>query len=187
VASSGPRPGVAESQLGAQLGSFLEASFAEWRPRTALFLGVSHLQLLASAAHAGAASTVVVRGRRPAQAASAFAERHHLRCRIVAAEEGRALDRSVPRPPGGFEAVVIDRSSDSQETLHAALESGQRLLAPAGHLWLFETSESVIELRRKLGEAGFACQRLSPIEAEDVHVLAAVVFPAPAVRAVSVA
>ncbi len=61
---------------------------------------------------------------------------------------------------------------------------------PAGRLWLFERYESleiardrakdkVVEhplarLRRSLSDVGLSCERLSPIEADDEHVLAAV-------------
>jgi hypothetical protein len=61
-------------------------------------------------------------------------------------------------------------------------------------MWLFERYESleisrdkakekVVEhplarLRRVLGDAGLSCERLSPIEADDEHVLAAVAAPA---------
>jgi hypothetical protein len=56
-------------------------------------------------------------------------------------------------------------------------------------LWLFERYESlevsrekVVEhpigrLRRLLGDVGLTCERLSPIEADGEHVLAAVAVP----------
>jgi hypothetical protein len=69
------------------------------------------------------------------------------------------------------------------------LEEARALLAPTGRLWIFERYESlegtrqrVIEhplarLRRLLGAAGLRCERLSPIEADGEHVLAAVARP----------
>ncbi len=69
------------------------------------------------------------------------------------------------------------------------LAYGRRALAPGGRLWLFERYESleisrekVVEhpigrLRRLLGDVGLTCERLSPIEADGEHVLAAVAVP----------
>jgi hypothetical protein len=66
------------------------------------------------------------------------------------------------------------------------------VLAPGGRLWIFERYESlersrerVVEhplarLRRLLGDAGLTCERLSPVEADGQHVLAAVARPATA-------
>ena len=66
------------------------------------------------------------------------------------------------------------------------------MLVPTGRLWLFERYESlegardrVIEhplarLRRLLEAAGLRCERLSPIEADGEHVLAAAARPLPA-------
>ncbi|HEV7717066.1 MAG TPA: hypothetical protein VGO53_15825, partial [Steroidobacteraceae bacterium] len=65
----------------------------------------------------------------------------------------------------------------------------KRALAPGGRLWLFErydslegSRERVVEhpiarVRRLLNDAGLACERLSPIEADGEHVLAAVAAP----------
>jgi hypothetical protein len=69
------------------------------------------------------------------------------------------------------------------------LGAGKRALAPAGRLWIFEryealesTREKVVEhplalLRRLLRDVGFACERISPVEADGEHVLAAVAAP----------
>ena len=63
-------------------------------------------------------------------------------------------------------------------------------LTPHGRLWLFEgyealehTGQRVVEhplarLRRVLSEAGLLCERLSPLEADGEHVIAAVARPA---------
>lgn len=76
------------------------------------------------------------------------------------------------------------------------LAAGRRALSPGGRILLFERYDSlesprkpgtgtarVVEhplarLRRLLGEAGLACERMSPIEADGQHVLAAVASPA---------
>ena len=69
------------------------------------------------------------------------------------------------------------------------LADARALLAPASRLWIFEPYESfesargrIIEhplarLRRLLEAAGLRCERLSPIEADGAHVLAAVARP----------
>ena len=69
------------------------------------------------------------------------------------------------------------------------VSAGKRALAPSGRLWIFEryealesTREKVIEhplarLRRLLSDLGLSCQRVSPIEADGEHVLAAVAVP----------
>ena len=61
-------------------------------------------------------------------------------------------------------------------------------------MWIFEpyealevSRERIVEhplarLRRLLGTAGLACERLSPVEADGEHVLAALARPATAVR-----
>jgi hypothetical protein len=66
------------------------------------------------------------------------------------------------------------------------LSTARRALAPGGKLWLFERYESlesprervvehpIARVRRLLTESGLACERLSPIEADGEHVLAAV-------------
>jgi hypothetical protein len=66
------------------------------------------------------------------------------------------------------------------------LNTAKRALTPGGKLWLFERYESleaprdrvvehpIARVRRLLSESGLACERLSPIEADGEHVLAAV-------------
>jgi hypothetical protein len=78
--------------------------------------------------------------------------------------------------------------------LAGLLAHARRALAPNGRMWLFERYESldssrgtkekqkIVEhplarLRRVLGEQSLSCERLSPIEQDDEHVLAAVAAP----------
>jgi 16S rRNA C1402 N4-methylase RsmH len=80
----------------------------------------------------------------------------------------------------------------SADALARMLENARRLLTPGGRLWIFEPYESlersrerIVEhplarLRRLLGDAGLTCERLSPVEADGEHVLAAVARPAAA-------
>ncbi len=86
---------------------------------------------------------------------------------------------------GPFDAVLLDTFA-SADTLARMLEHARRLLTPGGRLWIFEPYESlersrerIVEhplarLRRLLGDAGLTCERLSPVEADGEHVLAAV-------------
>jgi hypothetical protein len=92
---------------------------------------------------------------------------------------------------GPFDAVLLDTFA-SADTLARMLEHARRLLTPSGRLWIFEPYESlersrerIVEhplarLRRLLGDAGLTCERLSPVEADGEHVLAAVARPAAA-------
>jgi DNA-binding transcriptional ArsR family regulator len=188
------------STLDQALGSFITASCGPERRASVLVVGVSHHAMLASAARVAAECTAVAHDRREAQAASAFAQRESLNCRVVATEEkdgpiARSLMQGGPR----FDAVVLDRSTAPAASLPAWLAAGRRVLAPAGRLWLFERYESLVvrpqgvsaaplaRLRQLLDEAGFDCERLSPIQIDREHVLAAVAVPAFGVRSESVA
>jgi len=92
--------------------------------------------------------------------------------------------------------VFLDHLALPESGLKSLLTYGRRALAGDGRLWLFERYESlaygspglegsrekVVEhpigrLRRILGDVGLACERLSPIEADGEHVLAAVAVP----------
>jgi hypothetical protein len=88
-----------------------------------------------------------------------------------------------------FDALLLDHPTTGEDTLIALLEQARNLLTPTGRLWIFEPYESlegarerVVEhplarLRRLLAAAGLRCERLSPIEADGAHVLAAVARP----------
>jgi hypothetical protein len=90
--------------------------------------------------------------------------------------------------------VILDHLASATTEFARLLACGRRALAPNGRMWLFERYESleisrekakekVVEhplarLRRMLGDQGLSCERLSPIEENDEHVLAAVAAPA---------
>jgi hypothetical protein len=85
--------------------------------------------------------------------------------------------------------VFLDHLAVPDSGLDGLLGYGRRALATDGRLWLFEryeslevSNEKVVEhpigrLRRLLGDVGLTCERLSPIEADGEHVLAAVAVP----------
>jgi DNA-binding transcriptional ArsR family regulator len=91
-----------------------------------------------------------------------------------------------------FDVVFLDHLARPDSSLEGMLEYGRRALAANGRLWVFERyealahgsagTEKVVEhpigrLRRLLGDVGLSCERLSPIETEGQHVIAAVALP----------
>jgi DNA-binding transcriptional ArsR family regulator len=179
----------ADSRLGRALGEFVAVS-----PRqvfdSALVVGVTHPELLAWAARAARRCTVVASSRRAAQGARAFAERRGFSCRVLHAPGGGlGGNAELARAGAHFDALVLDHPCASGETLVPLLEDARALIEPVGALWLFEpydaldvSRDRVIEhplarLRRLFEAAGLRCERLSPIEADGAHVLAAVARP----------
>lgn len=180
--SGAPTP----SRLGRELRRFVESIAPVAPAGAALLVGADHPELIEIASAMGAECTVLAHSRRSSQAARAVAERDGLRCRVLLASGGEALGvRDLGRLGQGFTAVLLDRSGAPDETPGALLAAGRRTLAPGGCLLLFERYEAlerprerVVEhplarLRRLLGEAGLTCERMSPIEADGQHVLAA--------------
>jgi DNA-binding transcriptional ArsR family regulator len=176
----------AESRLGRALAAFVTAGGLA-PVRAALIAGAAHPELLASVAGAAPECTALVLTRRAAQGVRAFAERRGLRCRVLQASSSQgpdAADLARAGPP--FDAVVLDQPGAGGESLGQLLGAARGALTPGGRLWIFEPYESlessrerVVEhplawLRRLLGAAGLVCERLSPIEADGEHVLAAV-------------
>jgi len=160
----------------------------------ALVVGVEHLELLEAAAEAADECIAIAHSRRAAQSARAFVERRGLACRVVMAASSQALcEKDIEAAGSPFDVVLLDHLAVSDSALDNLLKFGQRGLAASGRLWLFERYESlerprekVVEhpigrLRRMLGEVGLTCERLSPIEADGEHVLAAVALPSKAV------
>jgi DNA-binding transcriptional ArsR family regulator len=103
---------------------------------------------------------------------------------------GSLAGRSVAAGAGSvFDVVFLDHVAVPDSALEGMLAYGRRAVAPGGRLWLFERYESlevsrdkVVEhpigrLRRLLGDVGLTCERLSPIETDGEHVLAAVAVP----------
>ena len=172
------------------------------RPSAALVVGVEHLELLEVAASVAGTCVAIAHSRRAAQSARAFAERRGFACRVLLAASSNALcekdieaatERLARESPAGagsaFEVVFLDHVAVPDSALEGMLSYGRRALAQGGRLWLFERYESlevsrdkVVEhpigrLRRLLGEVGLTCERLSPIETDGEHVLAAVAVP----------
>jgi DNA-binding transcriptional ArsR family regulator len=218
-----PRGGVRtlESRLGRALKGFVEAvdvgvgervkrgsrsgvagGSPVWEgPRSALVVGVEHLELLETAALEASECVAIAHSRRAAQSARAFAERREFACRVLLAASTNAIcERDIEAAGAPFDVVFLDHLAVPDSRLEEMLTYGQRALKAEGRLWLFERYESlevsrekVVEhpigrLRRLLGDVGLTCERLSPIEADGEHVLAAVAVPSRAtLRGVSVA
>lgn len=149
-------------------------------------VGAAHPELLESAARAYERLTTLVPSRRAGQAAQAYAARRGFECKVVrASRAGSAAAEDLARAGQRFDAVLLDHPAASGEELARTLEDVRHVLAPAGRVWIFEpydslegSRERVVEhplarLRRLLGTAGLVCERLSPIEADGEHVLAA--------------
>ncbi|HJX21946.1 MAG TPA: metalloregulator ArsR/SmtB family transcription factor, partial [Steroidobacteraceae bacterium] len=174
----------AESRLGRALAELVVAGGLCAPLKAVLVFGVSHPELLESAARASQHCTAIAHSRRAAQSARAFAERRGFTCRVLRATSPEVLsDTDLARAGAPFDAVLLDTFA-SGETLARMLEHARRVLNPGGRLWIFERYESlersrerIVEhplarLRRLLGDAGLTCERLSPVEADGQHVLA---------------
>jgi ArsR family transcriptional regulator len=184
-----------ESRLGRALKGFVEAvdvavSDASGGASTALVVGVEHLELLETAASVAGECVAIAHSRRAAQSARAFAERRGFACRVLLAASSNALcEKDIEAAGSAFDVVLLDHLAVPGSALDGMLAYGRRALAPGGRLWLFERYESlevsrekVVEhpigrLRRLLGDVGLTCERLSPIETDGEHVLAAVAVP----------
>jgi DNA-binding transcriptional ArsR family regulator len=180
----------AESRLGRALREFVAAAAPGAALDSVLVIGVMHPELLEWAARSARQCTALAPTRRAVQGARAFAEWRGLSCRVLkVAGDGTRFGSELARSGAHFDALLLDHPAASGEALVRMLEEARALLAPAGRLWIFEPYESlegprgrVIEhplarLRRLLGAAGLHCERLSPIEADGAHVLAAVARP----------
>jgi DNA-binding transcriptional ArsR family regulator len=159
-------------------------------PRSALVVGVEHLELLETAALEASECVAIAHSRRAAQSARAFAQRRGFACRVLLAASSNALcEKDIDAAGAPFDVVFLDHLAVPGSGLEEMLTYGRRALAAEGRLWLFERYESlevsrekVVEhpigrLRRLLGDVGLRCERLSPIEADGEHVLAAVAVP----------
>lgn len=184
-----------ESRLGRALKGFVEAvdigTGGETRAGTrALVVGVEHLELLETAALEASECVGIAHSRRAAQSARAFAERRGFACRVLLAASSNALcEKDIEAAGAPFDVVFLDHLAVGDSALEQMLRYGRRALEADGRLWLFERYESlevsrekVVEhpigrLRRLLGDVGLRCERLSPIEADGEHVLAAVAVP----------
>ncbi len=132
----------------------------------------------------------IAHSRRAAQAARAFSERRGFNCRVLLAASTDGLsERDLASAGQSFDMVVLDHLATARTEFANLLRLGRRAVSPQGWLCVFERYESlealrgkivehpIARLRRLLGDAGLSCQRLSPVEADDEHVLAAVAAP----------
>jgi len=156
----------------------------------ALVVGVEHLELLETAASVAGRCVAIAHSRRAAQSARAFVERRGLPCRVLLAASSKAVcEKDIEAAGAPFDVVFLDHVALSESELDGMLQYGRRALSASGRLWVFEryeslekTREKVVEhpigrLRRLLGDVGLSCERLSPIEADGEHVIAAVAVP----------
>lgn len=176
----------AASRLGRELRGFVESVQPAATTGAVLLVGADHPELIETAAGMGRECVILAHSRRSSQAARAIAERLGLRCRVLLASGADAGARDLARLGQTFDALLLDRLVASDERPDLPLTAARRALSPGGRLLLFERYDSlesprarVVEhplarLRRLLGEAGLTCERMSPIEADGQHVLAAV-------------
>jgi hypothetical protein len=189
--AAGLQTSVSDSRLGRALRAFMESGGRAAPARSALVVGVDHVELLEVAAHFAGQCSAIAYSRRAAQAARAYAEAHEFNCRVLLGTHGSVLtERDAERAGPPFDAIILDRFAAAGGALAAMLRTARGALTSQGRLYLFERYEAleasgkrVVEhplsrLRRLLTEAGFACERLSPIEADGEHVLAALALPA---------
>jgi ArsR family transcriptional regulator len=180
------------SRLERALRAFLETAGAGGPPGgRILVVGATHLDVLGSVTAGARDSTVIAPSRRAAQAARAFAERRGFACRVLTAQRpGELTAEDLARSGGPFDAVLVSHQAGGEQALARLLAQLRAVVAPGGRLWILQRYESlenarerVVEhplarLRRLLDEAGLACERLSPIEADGEHILAAAARPA---------
>ena len=188
------RATASESRLGRALRAFMEANGPLASSHSALVVGVDHLELLEATARSVRACAAIAYSRRGAQAARAYAEREEFACRVLLASNSEMLtDRDAESAGAPFDVVVLDRFTTSSGPLPMTLAAAKRALAPDGKLWLFDRYEAlegsrdvararvvehpIARVRRVLAEVGLTCERLSPIEADGEHMLAAVASP----------
>ena len=177
-----------ESRLGRALGGFVESTSPP--QGRSLVVGVEHLELLESAAVNSTECTAIAHSRRAAQSARAYAERRGFACKVLLAASTEGFtERDIARTGQSFDSVFLNHLAVPSNEFAGMLSAGKRALAASGRLWVFEryealesTREKVVEhplakLRRLLGDLGFNCERVSPIEADGEHVLGAVAVP----------
>jgi DNA-binding transcriptional ArsR family regulator len=173
------------------LKAFVEESGAGAAGGRVLVVGAAHPELLASVAAGARSCTVVAPSRRGAQAMRAFAERRGFPCRVLTASgSGELADEDLARAGGPFDAVLVSHQAGVEQPLERLLAQVRTAAASAARLWIFQRYESlqgarerIVEhplarLRRLLDEAGLVCERLSPLEADGEHLLAAAARPA---------
>ena len=186
-------PVVAESRLGRSLAALLAADSAAEPAGALLLIGVRHPELLAGAARTASGCTALVPSRRAAQWARALAQRSGVACRVLEAAAAQGYsDEDLDRCGGPFARIVLNLPGGSAAGLPQLLRRARGALVPGGRLWLFErydaldtAGDRIVEhplarLRRLLSDAGLRCERITPVEADGEHVLAACALAAAA-------
>lgn len=184
-----PTGTITESRLGRALAALVSADATANRGGAVLIVGITHPELLEASASAARFCTALSSSRRSAQAARAYSERRGFACRVLESTGPDFTAAELARAGAPFDVVVLDRPAADEAALLRTLQVARAALSPAGRLWLFEGYESlesagrVVEhplarLRRLLSESGLKCERLSPVEADGEHVLAASARPA---------
>jgi ArsR family transcriptional regulator len=174
-----------ESRLGRSLAALLAADAAAEPAGALLLIGLRHPELLAGAGRGGEGCTALAPSRRAAQWARAFAERSGVACRVIEAASAQAWsDSDLDRCGGPFARIVLDQPGGAAG-LPQLLRRARGSLLPGGRLWLFErydaldtAGDRIVEhplarLRRLLSDAGLQCEKITPVEADGEHVLAA--------------
>mgnify|MGYP001220049675 FL=1 len=189
---------VPRTRLGRALRAFVESRAPAVRPRSLLLVGLEHVELLECAVGLAEDCTVLVHSKSKARSARSLIERQGLTCRVELAASDEALaERDLARIAPPVDAILLDALAVQGRKLASSLACARRALSPAGQLWVFERYDSLegtgahplAGLRRLLADAGLACERLGPIDADGEHVLAAAAVPVapPASAAASVA
>jgi hypothetical protein len=107
---------------------------------------------------------------------------------LLASGSNALSDKDIEAAGAPFDVVFLDHLAVPESALDGLLPYGRRALAAGGRLWLFERYDAlahgdkivehpIARLRRLLGDVGLMCERLSPIEADGEHVLAALAVP----------
>jgi hypothetical protein len=174
-----------ESRIGRAMREFVGAGTV---PGRALVLGLRHLELIEALEPRSRTATVVVRAPGALRLTRSWIEaRAAAECAVV---------ELLPAGVEPWPAIILDRAAVEPLPLAAALSVARPLLADGGRLWLFERydalegaapelgSHPLACLRRLLADSGLVCERLQPLEAEGVHLLAALAR-APASRVVA--
>lgn len=186
AAASAPGPSAGASRLGRELREFIEADPPAEGHSSVLVVGAERPELIEAAAGMSERCTVIAHSRRAAQSARALAQRNQFPCRVVLAAGTEALGpKDLARLDGPVDAVLLDHLAVPASSLERLLAAASRALAPGGRLWLFERYDSlegtrgrvvehpIARLRHLLAQAQLHCERMSPIEADGQHVLAA--------------
>jgi ArsR family transcriptional regulator len=186
-ALSGPVAALgSESRLGRTLSSLVLADAFRVPAGPLLLLGVRHPELLAAVARVSGGCTAIAQSRRAAQWSRAFAERNCPACQVIeSASPAGFSDADLARSGGPFAGIVLDQPSGGAAALPVLLRRLRAALVPGGRLWFFERYDSldtagdrIVEhplarLRRLLSDAGLKCEKISPVEADGEHFLAA--------------